>query len=295
MMMDARASLRARDSLEQEKRTAKSDGFFAVDRGAFRCAAVGGLNSAVAHLIMARGTGRDNRTTQWSVHSIERHTGISRPDAAKGVKDLLDRGIWTKIREGQHPIYEAILGNQIPGGPFTADEQAAIVAIRDGKAVAYDSKEAIKALVARGLSMEARELNFLMVRCNQAQVHELLAREIERKRAVALGCGPSLTRIRLPDFHRCTACHNVRHPTFSNLKRALVRLRGHMEDGGETIVSARQECIAAGHRSGLVGFSLLPTSDLRRQRHREFGMGRSSIMDPVPLQEISAVSLGQEQ
>ena len=60
-----------------------------------------------------------------------------------------------------------------------------------------------------------------------------------------------------------------------------------MEDGGETIVSARQECIAAGHRSGLVGFSLLPTSDLRRQRHREFGMGRSSIMDPVPLQEIS--------
>jgi hypothetical protein len=154
MMMDARASLRARDSLEQEKRTAKSDGFFAVDRGAFRCAAVGGLNSAVAHLIMARGTGRDNRTTQWSVHSIERHTGISRPNAAKGVKDLLDRGIWTKIREGQHPIYEAIPGNQIPSGPFTADEQAAIVAIRDGKAVPYDSKEAIKALVARGLAKQ---------------------------------------------------------------------------------------------------------------------------------------------
>ncbi len=66
MMIDARASLHTRDSLEQEKRTVKSRGFFAVDRGAFRCAAVGGLNATVAYLIMTRGTGRDNRTTQWS-------------------------------------------------------------------------------------------------------------------------------------------------------------------------------------------------------------------------------------
>lgn len=35
----------------------KNDGFFSIDRGAFRCAAVGGLNSAIAHLILARGTG----------------------------------------------------------------------------------------------------------------------------------------------------------------------------------------------------------------------------------------------
>ena len=61
--------------------TRVSAGFFAIDRGAFRCAAVGGLNAAVAHLVMARGTGRDNRTTQWSVHSIEQRTGISRPNA----------------------------------------------------------------------------------------------------------------------------------------------------------------------------------------------------------------------
>ena len=48
--------------------TRVSPGFFAIDRGAFRCAAVGGLNAAVAHLVMARGTGRDNRTTHWRVH-----------------------------------------------------------------------------------------------------------------------------------------------------------------------------------------------------------------------------------
>ena len=128
-----------------------SEGFFTIDRGAFRCAAVGGLNVAIAHLVMARGTGPDNRTTQWSVHSIEQRTGISRPNAAKAVKDLLDRGIWQKIRDGQHPIYQAITGDRIPGGPFRVDEQAAIAALRTRNAVPYESKTAMEALKARGI------------------------------------------------------------------------------------------------------------------------------------------------
>ena len=40
------------------------------------CAGVGGLNAAVAHLVMDRETGPDNRTTQWSVHCLsEQFTG----------------------------------------------------------------------------------------------------------------------------------------------------------------------------------------------------------------------------
>lgn len=131
-----------------------SQGFFAVDRGSFRCAAVGGLNSAIAHLVMARGTGRDNRTTQWSVHSIEQRTGISRPNAAKAVKDLIHRGIWRKTREGQHPIYEAVPGNEIPSGAFSADEQTAIAAIRDGKAISYELKAVAEGLAARSIVKE---------------------------------------------------------------------------------------------------------------------------------------------
>ena len=126
--------------------------FFCIDRGAFRCAAAGGLNSAIAHLIMARGTGRDNRTTQWSVNAIEKYTGISRPNAVKAVKGLLDRGIWKKTREGKHPIYEAVPGNEIPGGAFTALEQAAIAAIREGADMPYDCDAAAAALVARGIA-----------------------------------------------------------------------------------------------------------------------------------------------
>jgi hypothetical protein len=102
---------------------------------------------------MARGTGRDNRTTQWSVHSIEQRTGISRPNADKAVKALLHRGIWKKIRDGKHPIYEAVCGDQIPSGPFTGDEQAAIAAVREGNPVP-DSKTTVEALKARGIIRE---------------------------------------------------------------------------------------------------------------------------------------------
>src|SRR6516164_761010 len=142
------------DNAAEANPTLASGGFFAINRGAFRCAAVGGLNAAVAHLVMARGTGRDNRTTQWSVHSIEQRTGISRPNADKAVKALLHRGIWKQVRDGRHPIYEAVCGDQIPGGPFTADEQAAIAAIREGKALSSESKTVLEALKARGIIRE---------------------------------------------------------------------------------------------------------------------------------------------
>jgi hypothetical protein len=130
----------------------KTAGFFSIDLGAFRCAAAGGLNSAVAYLIMARGTGRDNRTTQWSIHAIETRTGISRPNAKKAMQDLLERGVCKRIRAGKHPVYELVPGKQIPGGPFTADEQRAIAAIRNNEPL-YPTyhRPTAEALTARGI------------------------------------------------------------------------------------------------------------------------------------------------
>jgi hypothetical protein len=81
-----------------KKEDSKTVGLFSIDRGTFRCAAVGGLNSAIAHIVMARGTGRDNCTTQWSVNAIERRTGISRLNADKAVKDLLARDMEKNTR-----------------------------------------------------------------------------------------------------------------------------------------------------------------------------------------------------
>jgi hypothetical protein len=149
----------------------KTKGFFSIDRGAFRCTAIGGLNSAIAYLVMARGTGADNRTTQWSVNAIEKYTGISRPNARKAVADLLERGIWKKTREGNHPIYEAVPGNQIPGGPFTAAEKAVIAAIRNGKAVPDDA--VAEALKARGIVRSANHQRYRSVDLDDAAIAAL--------------------------------------------------------------------------------------------------------------------------
>ena len=105
--------------------------FFAVDRGAFRAAALGGLNSAVAHLVMARGTAADNRTTRWSVNSIVERTGISRRNTSKAVHDLQMTGVWNVKRDGKHPIYECAQGPNIPALAFTAAELEVLRQLRE--------------------------------------------------------------------------------------------------------------------------------------------------------------------
>lgn len=143
-----------RDDQSPSKRGKNMDGFFSVDLGAFRCAAVGGLNSAVAHLVMARGSSRDNCTTQWSVNSIEQRTGISRPNANKAVNDLLQRGIWKRTRLGKHPIYESVSGDKIPGGPFTLEEREGLDEIRSRSVLSAASMSTARMLIARGLANE---------------------------------------------------------------------------------------------------------------------------------------------
>ena len=60
-------------------------GFFAVDRRIWAKLCVPGMmNEAVAYIVQARGTGRDNRTTTWSVESVERYTGHFAPQGGSG-------------------------------------------------------------------------------------------------------------------------------------------------------------------------------------------------------------------
>ena len=106
---------------------------------------------------MARGTNRDNRITQWSVNSIEQRTNISRPNASKAVKFLLERGIWKRTRGGKHPVYESVPGDQIPDGPFTSEQHVVLGQIRSG-APLLDIATA-KMLVARGLAIELQQTN----------------------------------------------------------------------------------------------------------------------------------------
>jgi len=87
---------------------ATKGGFFAVDSRIWPKICELGMNEPVAYLVQARGTGRDNRTTTWSVESIERYTGISRHRAAAAVKNLQAKGFTRLLRGGTKPKYELI-------------------------------------------------------------------------------------------------------------------------------------------------------------------------------------------
>ncbi|MEI7775256.1 MAG: hypothetical protein WCK17_10830, partial [Verrucomicrobiota bacterium] len=148
-------------------------GFFSVDLGAFRCAVAAGLNPAIAHLIMARGTGRENRITSWSVNAIEKRTGISRPNAKKAVGILVERGIWHKTRGGKHPVYESNPGDQVKGGPFTPDENLALDQIRTRSRLLNVCTA--EQFVARGLASELPRSNSRrLFKLNEEQIKALV-------------------------------------------------------------------------------------------------------------------------
>jgi len=91
-----------------EEQAIAKGGFFAVDSRIWPKICELGINEPVAYLVQARGTGRDNRTTAWSVESIERYTGISRHRAAAAVKNLQAKEFTRLLRGGTKPKYELI-------------------------------------------------------------------------------------------------------------------------------------------------------------------------------------------
>ena len=68
--------------------------------------ALSSMNAAVAYLLHARGTGRDQRTTYWSVQALETYTGISRSRAQAAIKSLQGAGLTAQIHGGSRPRYE---------------------------------------------------------------------------------------------------------------------------------------------------------------------------------------------
>lgn len=90
--------------------------FFAVDRRAWLRACELGLNAAVSYLVLAAGTGQDQRTTFWSVNAVEKYTAIARGRADASVKLLIERGL-IRLGDGtrKHPRYWIVPAHEIPG------------------------------------------------------------------------------------------------------------------------------------------------------------------------------------
>jgi hypothetical protein len=107
--------------------TDKAHGFFAVDRRTWARVCGLGLNRAVAYLVLARGTGKSNRESAWSVAAVESYTGISRGGAHDAVSELIEDGVVRKLREGTRSKYELVPWYLVPGNdtrPLTDTEGA---------------------------------------------------------------------------------------------------------------------------------------------------------------------------
>src|SRR3954451_15934346 len=89
--------------------------FFAVDRRAWARACSLGMNAAVAYLVLARGTARDNRSTAWSVQAVEKYTSISRGRAQQALELLAKNGMIEVLREGTRPKYRLRSAHEVPG------------------------------------------------------------------------------------------------------------------------------------------------------------------------------------
>jgi hypothetical protein len=113
------------------------DGFFAVDRRTWARVCGRGLNPAVAYLVLARGTGKSNRESAWSVMAIENYTAISRSRAHDAVSALMEDGVVRKLRDGTRPKYELVPWHLVPGSdprpPLSSYEQSAVDKALQGK------------------------------------------------------------------------------------------------------------------------------------------------------------------
>lgn len=98
------------------RREKKSDGrgdFFAIDNRLWRKVCDLGLNPAVSYLVLARGTGGDNRTSFWSVKAIEDYTGIGRPRAKAAIAALEANGFIKAERSGTSPRYTLLPAHEV--------------------------------------------------------------------------------------------------------------------------------------------------------------------------------------
>lgn len=88
--------------------------FFAVDRRAWARVCTLGLNPAVSYLVLARGSGPDQRTTSWSVNAIEDRTNIARRRARKAIDSLVHAGLVRITKGGTRPSYYILPAHEVP-------------------------------------------------------------------------------------------------------------------------------------------------------------------------------------
>lgn len=132
----------------QSKKTKTRGNFFLIDLPTFaKVCSLDDADAAAAYLILAAGTGADNRTSTWSREAINQRTALNWRKAAACIAKLEQHGLVRKIRSGARPRFDlppietrpaiqkhvAALAERIMQGeqPTTPTEKAAATIGRD--------------------------------------------------------------------------------------------------------------------------------------------------------------------
>ena len=80
--------------------------FFAIGADEFSKACELGLRPAVALLVLACGTQKDNSTTSWSAQAVFNHTGMAWRRAIDAIEELVKADLVSVIKTGKKPRYK---------------------------------------------------------------------------------------------------------------------------------------------------------------------------------------------
>jgi hypothetical protein len=116
--------------------------FFAIDRRSWAAVTALGLNPAVAYIVMACGTGKDNRSTAWSVDAVRRHGGLTLLRSQAAVRLLGDQGFLRLTNDGgRRPRYDLLPAKDIAATnvsrkpPESEWERCLLEQVRSGKKI----------------------------------------------------------------------------------------------------------------------------------------------------------------
>ena len=128
---------------------ARGRGFFAVDARVVPPICTLGVNPAVAYVVLAAGTGKDQAQTFWSVHAIEKYTGISRQRAKAAVELLVEHGHLAPIVVNGSSGYRLCPSTADPRASLTWQEQEAVNRVTAGHAVGARHRAAAERAAAK--------------------------------------------------------------------------------------------------------------------------------------------------
>ena len=92
-------------------------GFFAIDRRVWAKVQDLGMNPMVAYLVLACGTGGDNKSTSWSTQAVAKYAGIGIERAKSAIAQLISAKFIAHASGSTRvkPRYELILPNEVNG------------------------------------------------------------------------------------------------------------------------------------------------------------------------------------